>query len=366
MNRGLLALACGAVILTPCTPLPGEVRPAEPLRAGQMEMLASPANISQYLRDRLQVPDDVPVNVTPLQRSGVPHFYQMLVTIPDGKQSRVFNAFLSDDARCFAVGSAFALNGASEAEIIRCIRQAASLPASAKVTIGTFVKSPLGLLRSAVTVELGGRSETAAVFLTPDRRAGILGVVWPYRRDFVEQLTNTQDQPSAGAAHARVTIVEYADLECPRCAYYQKFLESEFLPKYGSRVRIVFKEFPLSFHPWSTTAAVANECAYQIDPSEYLAYRSSIFANQDDITTVNLRDRLLRLAQMQGLNRVELGACLDSKASKGRVNADRLEAETLGINGTPTFVVNGRVVLNPLSPTAFYETVDEALAAVGK
>ena len=71
------------------------------------------------------------------------------------------------------------------------------------------------------------------------------------------------NQPRPGAC--TVTIVEYADLECPRCAMVQKFLEAEFLPKYGSRVRLDVQEFPLSFHTWSTSAAVANECAYKID-----------------------------------------------------------------------------------------------------
>src|ERR1035437_8488837 len=54
------------------------------------------------------------------------------------------------------------------------------------------------------------------------------------------------------------------------------------------QIGIVFKEFPITWHPWSTTAAVANECAYQIDPSKFLNYRTLIFSNQEAISD---RDR---------------------------------------------------------------------------
>ena len=48
-----------------------------------------------------------------------------------------------------------------------------------------------------------------------------------------------------------MTIVEYADLECPTCARMHEFLETKVVPRYGNKVRIVFKEFPLPMHDWS-------------------------------------------------------------------------------------------------------------------
>ena len=180
---------------------------------------------------------------------------------------------------------------------------------------------------------------------------------------FYGLLIDTKDQPSVGPANARVTIVEYADLECPTCAYFQKFLESEFLPHYGSKVRIVFKEFPISSHPWSATAAVANECAFQIDPSKFLNYRTLIFGNQETITVTNLRAQLLSLGEQAGLDRVNLSSCLDSKASLGRIEACRKEALALGVDRTPTFFVNGRIVIGVPPAPAFYAIVDAAMAS---
>jgi hypothetical protein len=66
-------------------------------------------------------------------------------------------------------------------------------------------------------------------------------------------------------------------LECPYCAQFQKFLDRDFLPKYASEVRFIFKEFPLSKHPWPMAAAFANECAYTIDSGSFARFRSLIF-----------------------------------------------------------------------------------------
>jgi protein-disulfide isomerase len=362
----ILALSCGFLALIPPSSLWGEALRAGPLVGSEFNKLASPANVEQYLHDRFRIPETTNVSARPLRPADVPHFYQTVVTVNDGTQTRAFNAFITDDARCLALGSVFALGDASNADIIRCLRQAASLPQAAKITIGGFTKTRLqGFLRSTVTIELGTKSEKGDLFITEDQRVGVMGLVLPFRRDYVQELIDTNDQPRLGAAHSAVTIIEYADLECPGCALFQKFLETEFLSKYNSRVQIIFKEFPLSFHTWSMTGALANECAYQIDPSAFFAYRSVIFGNQPTINAANVRDRLLALGDDTGLNRVKLTSCLDSKASQGRIEASRAEAETLGINGTPTFSINGRVVWAP-TPAAFCRMVDEALVEAGK
>lgn len=362
----VLALTALMCTLFSAADLRADTGSGAPAASSDVMAVASPGNVEQFFRDRYRIPDSVSINAEPVRRSTVPHFYRTAVTVNDAKQPRTFNAFITDDARCVALGAAFALSGASEADFIRCVRAAASLPANARITIGSLSRTRLdGFFRARVRVDWGGRTDTGDLFVTPDRRAGVLGLLLPYRRDFVEQLIDTTNQPGVGAANAPVTIVEYADLECPGCAILQKFLESEFLPKYKSRVRIIFKEFPLTFHPWSGTAALANECAYQMDPSAYFGYRSLIFGSQDAITAANVRGRLLDLGADAGLNRAKLAGCLDAEASRGRVEASRAEGDTLGISGTPTVVINGWVVWAP-NPADFLRMVDEALAAAGR
>jgi protein-disulfide isomerase len=354
---------CGMILLVACTSVVAETQPATIAQSTGAPAAASPANIIQYVRDRFQVPESVSVNAQPVHRSQFPHFYQTSVTVDDGKQRRVSDVFITDDARCFVAGSLFAMNGVTSDEITRCVRDAAKLPAKAEVTVGPFSKTGFSdFLKSTLTVRVGTKVENGELYMTRDHHTGILGLVLPFRRDYVEHLIDARNQPSVGPASAPVTIVEYADLECPMCAYFQKFLESELLPHYAGKIRIVFKEFPLAFHPWSTTAAVANECAYQIDPSKFLNYRTLIFANQGTISATNPREELLSLGEQAGLNKITLSQCLDAKASLGRIEAARAEAQTLGVNQTPTFFVNGRIVVGIRSATAFYAAVDEALA----
>ncbi len=337
-----------------------------PGRSGHLSGInepASPANVVQFVRDRFGIPESAVVNAQPVKPSALPHFYQTIVTVDDGGNKRALNAFITDDGQCFALGSLFALEGATVADIVKCVRQAAALSDSAKVSVGAFTSTPFkNFLRSTVTVQVGTKSQKGDVYISRDYRVGFLGLALPFRRDFVESLINARNQPSIGPVDAPVTIFEYADLECPHCALFQKFLETEFLPKYNSRVRIVFKEFPLSFHTWSAVGAVANECAYQIDPASFLPFRSMIFGNQSTINAANVRERLLNLGEEVGLDRARLSMCLDTKASHGRVDSSRAEGEFLVINGTPAFVINGRV-LPDLTPSTFYKVVDEELTA---
>jgi len=116
-------------------------------------------------------------------------------------------------------------------------------------------------------------------------------------------------------------------------------------------------------HDWSTTAALANECAYQINPSAFAGYRSLIFATQNAINASNVREFLLSLGDDAGLDRSRLTACIDSQATLSRVEAGRQEGEELGVNKTPTSFVNGRIIIGLPSEAAWDEIVDEALLA---
>lgn len=362
-HRGTLAVSTTVLILLTCGSLFGDTQQAGGTRRTGVNEQVTPANIIQYVRDRFEVPETVKVDAAPVHVSPDPRFYQTVVTVDDGKQKRTSNVFITTDALCFVVGNVFELNGATNADIIRCVRDAAKLSPAAEVTVGPFASTAFpDFLQSTVKVRDGTKTENGDLFVSQDRRVGILGLVLPFRRDFVQRLINTKNEPSAGASRAPVTIVEYADLECPRCAYFQKFLEEEFLPHYGDKVKIVFKEFPLSFHDWSTTGAVANECAYLIDPSKFLSYRTLIFSNQQNINATNVRDRMLSLGEDAGLDHLKLASCVDSKASLTRIEECKREATALGVKGTPTFFVNGRYIVRLPLATDLYKIVDDALA----
>jgi protein-disulfide isomerase len=344
--------------------LAAETAPPQDARAPAATGLASPEKIAQYVRDRFNVPESVKLTAEPLRNSQYPVFLQTTVTTDDGKEKRASNVFITKDGRCFVLGNVFALPPGSTAEIVRCVREVTKLPPQTELKIGTFNKTLSSeFLKAVITASDGKNTQTGEIFITKDRRTGILGIVLPFREDFVRGLIETKDVPSLGPTNAPVTMVEYADLQCPTCARVHEFLEKKLLPKYGDKVRIIFKEFPLPWHDWSTVAAVANECAYQINPSAFPGYRTLIFANQNAINASNVRERLLALGDDAGVDRSRLAACIDSKATLSRVEAARQEGKNLGINGTPTTFVNGRIINGSAPQATYYKVVDEALLA---
>lgn len=344
--------------------LSGETGRSQHARAQWTVEIASPEKIAQIVRDRLELPESFKVAAGPLANSQFPDFLQSTVTTEDGKVKRTRNILVSKDGRCLVMGTVFALRGSSAAELLGGVRDVAKLPANAELTVGTFEKTPYPqILRSILTVKNAGKTVTARVFITKDHRTGIVGVILPFGEEFTRSMIKTKDVPSQGASSAPVTLVEYSDLQCPMCARLHEFVEKQLLPKYGNKVRVIFKELVVPGHDWALTAAVANECAYQIKPSAFSHYRTLIFANQTKINSSNAHEFLLGLGKDAGLDRSSLSACIDSKASMSRVEESRHEGDDLGINKTPTSFVNGRIVVGLPPQAAFDKIIDQALLA---
>jgi protein-disulfide isomerase len=173
------------------------------------------------------------------------------------------------------------------------------------------------------------------------------------------------DQPSRGPADAKVTIVEYSDFQCPYCGRAWELVEKEVLPKYADKVRFVFKQMPLNqIHPWAEGAAIASECAFKQGNDQFWKVYDGLFAQQAAITEQNLRGKVEEIATAAGnVDVPKLLACLDAKETLPAVQADVKEASDVGINSTPTFVINGRRLNGAQSAEAFAKMIDEELGA---
>jgi protein-disulfide isomerase len=255
---------------------------------------------------------------------------------------------------------------AAKEEIVRYVRERFSVPQSTKLTVEPFQDSEFrDFYKTKILVDNGKQKSTQKAFVTKDGRYLIFGNIYTLGgdpRQEVERQINLTNQSGVGPASAPVTIVEYADLECPTCARMHQFLAHDLIPKYGNKVRVVFKEFPLyQIHPWALTGAIADQCAYEIDPSLYYKYRSMIFDNQNSINATNVRSMLLDYGQTVGLDRLKLATCIDSKASLPRVEASLREGQALGVSETPSLFVNGKLVVGAPPPAEFYKIVDDAL-----
>lgn len=265
-------------------------------------------------------------------------------------------------------GSHAVETAATREKIARYIRERFGVPESVRLTVGTFRGTfDPNLFEAIVTVDDGKSKKDQKILVSRDGLHLIVGEVYELAADPKEsalRTISTSNQPSQGTPNAPVTIVEYADLQCPQCARLHEFLGNELLPKYPGKVRVIFKEFPLvAIHDWAEKAAIASECAYEINPGAFVAYRSLVFRNQININATNARDMLLNLASQAGIDSLRLAGCLDSQASRPRVEADIREGQKLGIASTPTCYVNGQMIVGMPSPESFYKAVEEALRA---
>jgi protein-disulfide isomerase len=327
--------------------------------------LLTPDKVVSFIRERFSVPETTKMSAEAFRDSPFPDYYQTTVTVDDGKQKKTQPVFATKDGRFLVLGNLFPLAGGSS-QLASQLRQIFKLPPDAQLTVAPSKSVFPEYSQVTATVTQGSKKQSQNFFVSKDEHLLVAGSLYGLNasseRDVLRTIV-TESQPSVGPVRAPVTIVEYADLQCPSCARMHEFLEKQLLPKYGDKVRIVFKEFPLPMHDWSSTAAIANECAYQISPSTFFDYRTRIFASQGAINVTNVRDQMLSLGEQAGVDRVKLAACIDSKASLPRVEKGLREGQVLGVSSTPTFFVNGKILAGAAAPEAFFKTVDEALAA---
>lgn len=161
--------------------------------------------------------------------------------------------------------------------------------------------------------------------------------------------------PSTGPREAAVTIVEFSDFECPYCRESQSTLK-QVLKKYGN-VKLVFKHLPLDIHAEAFAAAQAAFCADE--QGLFWPYHDALFAANDLSPEV-----LKRKASELGLSVPKFEACLSSESSLSAIQKDIQEAKRIGLNSTPTFIVNGRLVRGAISFEEFKTIIDRELKAV--
>ena len=261
---------------------------------------------------------------------------------------------------------------ATSEKVVRYVREHFGIPDAVKLTLSPFRSSVFSnSYEATLTVDEGnGKPRNQMVLVSKDGRYLVLvaGEVFDLNFDVKNEVLktiSTSNQPSQGPANAPVTIVEYADLECPMCARVHEFFEKQLLPKYGNKVRLVFKDYPLvAMHDWALAGALAGQCIYEINPEAFVPFRSLVFQNQASVNAANSREMLLTYGEQAGVDRVKLAPCLDAKTFLPRIVEDIAEAKRLKITSTPTCFVNGRMIVSLPSPDAYYKAVDDALREV--
>ncbi len=168
--------------------------------------------------------------------------------------------------------------------------------------------------------------------------------------------------PVRGNAAAPVTIVEYGDFQCPSCGAFFRGSESELIRRYidTGKAKLVWKNFAWIGNE-SKVAAQAAACAG--DQGKFWEYHDYLYAHQRGENTGNLSSGNLKaFASSVGLDRAPFDACLDSGRYKAVVDNDGSEVRSLGLTGTPTFVINGTRVVGAQSLAVLAGVIDQKLA----
>lgn len=147
-------------------------------------------------------------------------------------------------------------------------------------------------------------------------------------------------RPILGNPAADLAVVEYSDFQCPFCAEAHQELK-KIIGKYGDKISVEFKHYPLPSHFLAFQEAEASECAN--DQGKFWEYADVLFSNQNNINSGRLSDYAGKI----GLDTGKFGSCLDSGVNKIIVSQDIDQGNQKNIKGTPTFFLNNEEVSWP-------------------
>ena len=154
---------------------------------------------------------------------------------------------------------------------------------------------------------------------------------------------SVEDDPVLGDTNAPITIIEFSDYECPFCKRHFDQTLPQLISQYvnSGKVKIVFRDFPLSFHdPMATKEAVAANCAKdQGGDKKYFEFHDEIFKRTISNGNGLNDDKIKQIASDLKLNSGKFTACLSNKATEDEVKKDIADGQAAGASGTPTFVI---------------------------
>jgi protein-disulfide isomerase len=170
-----------------------------------------------------------------------------------------------------------------------------------------------------------------------------------------------EDRSVMGPASAPVTIVEFADFECPFCARAFGTLETMVHSTYKDKIRVIYKNYPLNSHPWAIRAAIGAECARLQNPDTFWEFARDYYTNQGSITVKNIDDHIHDTAKRLNLDIPTLDACMAGKAAPARIAEDQKDGGVVGVTSTPTLFVNGIRIVGLPEEKAFEWVLSQQL-----
>jgi protein-disulfide isomerase len=161
------------------------------------------------------------------------------------------------------------------------------------------------------------------------------------------------ENPSIGSPDAPITIIEFGDFRCSYCKRFYDQTLNPLLEQYGDQVRFVYRDYPI-LGPDSTLAAMAGECAD--DQGKFWDFHDLIYADQ-----VLTRDQFLEYAATLEMDVDAFTNCLDEGTHTAEIQADYQAGSSVGVGGTPTFFINGRMLVGAQPISTFSTMIEDEL-----
>lgn len=165
-----------------------------------------------------------------------------------------------------------------------------------------------------------------------------------------------------GNPASTVKVLIYEDLQCSDCARLRILLDEKILPRYGSRVAFVHRDFPLGKHDWAVPAAIAARWVYEQSSELGIIVRREMLAEQDGITSHNLKQWLIDFANRNHLDPKGIVDSLSDQRLAALVDQDRQSAVARGISRAPTVFVGGQSFVETIIYDDLARALDVALA----
>ncbi|HEY8517682.1 MAG TPA: thioredoxin domain-containing protein [Candidatus Binatia bacterium] len=260
-----------------------------------------------------------------------------------------------------------ATSAADQDTLIKYYRKKNNVPPSETVTVKDVKDSPIkGAKQGVLEIGTPPRARQVPFTASSDFRYVIFAEVDDVTVDpakAVMDKVSLKNEVCRGPKDAKVTIIEYSDFQCPFCAKGYNTIENEVLTEYKDKVRFCYKHLPLPFHPWAEPSAIAMECMKQQNPDAAWAVYRGFFEKQKEVTPANVKEKALEFAANDKIDKAKFEECFDKKETLDKVKADKAEATSLGLTGTPSFVINGRMVKGAQPAANFKAIIDDELAS---
>jgi len=268
-----------------------------------------------------------------------------------------------------AAGAIVAPNPARDAALKDYLQKKFRIGSPDEIVLGPMKKNALpGIYERQVTVSNDkGQSVSATLFTDQNETKAILGQFYDLGSDAWGRVdlapVHLDDRPTLGPADAPVTMLEFADFECPYCAHAFGEVETLANTTYKGKIRIIFKNYPLNGHPWARTAAIAAECARVQNPNSFWDFARYFYTNQGQINPGNVQKKIDEEAGKLGLDDAALKACMAAPAAAQRVQQDEADGVAVHVQSTPTFFVNGIPLVGLPEGKVFDFVINSEMAA---